>query len=112
MQLQRNLQHLIEYLGNRLDALGTWDPAIFEVDHFPRSPIFSLRSPVPRQLAAACQRKGFMVHPIMSPTVPKGKERVRVCLHAGNTVEEIDGLVETILAWLNGRESEKRVARL
>ena len=48
----------------------------------------------------------------MSPTVPKGKERVRVCLHAGNTVEEIDGLVETILAWLNGRESEKRVARL
>ncbi|GAQ40890.1 hypothetical protein AtubIFM55763_006854 [Aspergillus tubingensis] len=111
-ELQRNLQHLIEYLGNRLDALGSWDPAIFEVDHFPRSPIFSLRSPVPRQLAAACQRKGFMVHPIMSPTVPKGKERVRVCLHAGNTVEEIDGLVETILAWLNGRESEKRVARL
>ncbi|OJJ69058.1 hypothetical protein ASPBRDRAFT_292647 [Aspergillus brasiliensis CBS 101740] len=111
-ELQRNLQHLIQYLGSRLDSLGSWDPAIFEVDHFPRSPIFSLRSPVPRQLAAACQRKGFVVHPIMSPTVPEGKERVRVCLHAGNTVEEIDGLVETILDWLNGRESEKRVARL
>ncbi|KAI2921510.1 hypothetical protein CBS147371_2766 [Aspergillus niger] len=109
---QRNLQHLIQYLGSRLDGLGSWDPASFEVDHFPRSPIFSLRSPVPRQLAAACQQRGFMVHPIMSPTVPKGKERVRVCLHAGNTVEEIDGLVETILEWLNGRESEKRVARL
>ncbi|RAL02659.1 aminotransferase class I/II-fold pyridoxal phosphate-dependent enzyme [Aspergillus ibericus CBS 121593] len=111
-ELQRNLQHLIRYLHTRLGELGAWDPAVFEVDHFPRSPIFSLRSPVPRQLATVCQRKGYLVHAIMSPTVPAGQERVRVCLHAGNTVEEIDGLVETIQAWLNSLASEKRTARL
>lgn len=95
----------------RLTELGSWDPAIFEVDHFPTSPIFSLRSPVPRKLAAVCQQEGFIVRAIMSPTVPAGKERVRVCLHAGNTVEEIDGLVGTIQNWLN-QSTEKRSARL
>ncbi|PYH87823.1 PLP-dependent transferase, partial [Aspergillus ellipticus CBS 707.79] len=110
-QPQQALQHLIGYMRTRLAALGTWDPAIFEVDHFPRSPIFSLRSPVPRDLAAACQHKGFVVRAIMSPTVPAGKERVRVCLHAGNTMEEIDGLVATIQTWLGRQSSEKRAAR-
>ena len=102
----------MQYLHTRLGELASWDPAVFEVDHFPRSPIFSLRSPVPRQLATVCQRKGFLVHAIMSPTVPAGQERVRVCLHAGNTVEEIDGLVDTIQGWLTGQASEKRTARL
>ena len=37
--------------------------------------------------------------PITWPTVPKGKDRVRVCLHAGNSWSEIDGLIEAILEW-------------
>jgi 8-amino-7-oxononanoate synthase len=37
----------------------------------------------------------------MPPTIPEGKERVRVCLHAGNTEEQIDGLVRTIQTWLD-----------
>ncbi|PWY72288.1 PLP-dependent transferase [Aspergillus heteromorphus CBS 117.55] len=117
---QATLQSLIRYLRARLASLDTLtltltldedgnptgNPTpLFAVDHFPRSPIFSLRSPVPRHLAAACQRKGFVVRAIMAPTVPVGKERVRVCLHAGNTVEEIDGLVETIRGWLVERQS-------
>ena len=36
----------------------------------------------------------------MPPTVPKGTERVRVCLHAGNRLEEIDALVERMDKWL------------
>jgi 8-amino-7-oxononanoate synthase len=47
----------------------------------------------------------------MAPTVPAGRERVRVCLHAGNTVEEIDGLVDTFKVWLS-QTMEKKVARL
>ncbi|KAE8149179.1 pyridoxal phosphate-dependent transferase [Aspergillus avenaceus] len=109
--LQRKLQQLIMYLRTRLGDLGSWDPSVFEVDHFPGSPIFSLRSPLPRQLAATCQKQGFIVRAIMAPTVPSGKERVRVCLHAGNTMEQIDGLVDTVQQWLN-QATEKRVARL
>jgi len=42
------------------------------------------------------QKKGFDVRPIMSPTVPAGKERLRICIHAFNTEEEIKRLVGTI----------------
>ncbi|PLB49369.1 7-keto-8-aminopelargonate synthetase [Aspergillus steynii IBT 23096] len=109
--LQDKLQELILYLRNRLRELDSWDPSIFEVDHFPSSPIFSLRSPLPRELAAVCQRSGFVVRAIMPPTIPAGKERVRVCLHAGNTIQEIDGLVRTIEFWLN-QTTDKKAARL
>jgi len=35
------------------------------------------------------QEKGFDVKPILSPTVPKGQERLRFCLHSFNTENEI-----------------------
>lgn len=40
-----------------------------------------------------------MLRPIVAPTVPKGADRVRLCLHAGNTVAEVDGLCRTIEEW-------------
>jgi 8-amino-7-oxononanoate synthase len=83
---------------------------MFEIDHFPTSPIISLRTSQPRQLASACQEKGFIVRAIMPPTIPEGKERVRVCLHAGNTEAEIDGLVRTVQVWLD--ESQRKAAKL
>ncbi|MCK0146281.1 8-amino-7-oxononanoate synthase [Arenibacter sp. F26102] len=36
------------------------------------------------------QENGFDIKPIMSPTVPKGKERLRFCLHSFNTEQEIN----------------------
>ncbi|EAW08756.1 aminotransferase class I/II-fold pyridoxal phosphate-dependent enzyme [Aspergillus clavatus NRRL 1] len=110
-QHQHKLQQLIVYLRDRLAEIDALDPALFQVDHFPTSPIFSVRSRYPRQLAAACQGKGFVVRAIMAPTVPAGKERVRLCLHAGNTSEEIDGLIDTFKLWLS-QNSDKRAARL
>lgn len=41
-----------------------------------------------------------MVRPIVPPTVPAGAERIRVCLHAGNTKEEVEGLVNRITEWV------------
>ncbi|KAL3477235.1 pyridoxal phosphate-dependent transferase [Aspergillus californicus] len=109
-QFQFKLAQLIVYFRSRLESLNSWGSSIFEVDHFSNSPIFSLRSRVPSQLASFCQEEGYIVRAIMPPTVPTGRERVRVCLHAGNTVEEIDKLVETIEIWLH--QSEKKAARL
>ncbi|MBC6110479.1 aminotransferase class I/II-fold pyridoxal phosphate-dependent enzyme [Pedobacter fastidiosus] len=40
------------------------------------------------------QEKGFDVRAILSPTVPAGKERLRICLHTFNTDEEIISLVK------------------
>jgi 8-amino-7-oxononanoate synthase len=39
---------------------------------------------------------GFDVRAILSPTVPKGKERLRICLHAFNTADEIASLTSTL----------------
>jgi len=47
-----------------------------------------------KQLAKNIQAKGFDVSPILSPTVPKGKERLRICLHSFNTKPQIGDLIE------------------
>ena len=38
--------------------------------------------------------------PIRSPTVPKGQERVRVVVHAFNTLDEVEYLVSLVLSCL------------
>ena len=45
-----------------------------------------------KTLAEALQQKGFDVRPILYPTVPKGKERIRIVLHAFNTKAEVQQL--------------------
>jgi 8-amino-7-oxononanoate synthase len=66
----------------------------------PLSPIFSILSSEPRSLAKYCQDGGFVVRPIVSPTVPVGTERVRVCLHAGNDFAEVDKLARRMGEWV------------
>lgn len=42
------------------------------------------------------QNAGFDVKPILSPTVPEGKERLRFSLHAYNSEEEISEVLKTL----------------
>ncbi|GAB3196841.1 8-amino-7-oxononanoate synthase [Pontibacter aydingkolensis] len=49
-----------------------------------------------KELAFYLQQNGFDVRPVLSPTVPQGQERLRVIVHAYNTEEEIEGLVQAI----------------
>ena len=42
------------------------------------------------------ESKGMDVRQILSPTVPVGHERLRICLHSFNTEQEITDLVEAI----------------
>jgi 8-amino-7-oxononanoate synthase len=54
-----------------------------------------------KSLAQALQCKGFDLRPIRSPTVPAGKERLRLCLHAFNSKEQLQKLLDAInqAAW-------------
>jgi 8-amino-7-oxononanoate synthase len=45
-------------------------------------------------LATHLQNSGLQINPILSPTVPLGMERLRVCLHSFNTREEVDRVFE------------------
>jgi 8-amino-7-oxononanoate synthase len=47
-------------------------------------------------LAAQMQVNGFDVRPILSPTVAEGTERIRICLHAFNTADEITAVLQLI----------------
>lgn len=42
-----------------------------------------------KAIANKLQENGFDVKPILSPTVPEGQERLRICLHSFNSEKEI-----------------------
>ena len=63
---------------------------------FSLTPIQGVVAPgneVVRGLADKLQAAGMDIRPILYPTVPKGSERLRIVLHAFNTMEEMDKLV-------------------
>jgi 8-amino-7-oxononanoate synthase len=45
-----------------------------------------------KELSVFLARNGYDVKPILSPTVPKGRERLRICVHSFNTASEIEQL--------------------
>lgn len=47
-------------------------------------------------LSQTLRKQGFDVYAIRSPTVPRGKERIRIIIHAHNTEDEIRRLVRAI----------------
>lgn len=60
-----------------------------------------------RPLAAFLQSRGFLVRPITYPTVPLGRDRVRICVHSDNTEEQVRGLARAVREWTT-RESRMR----
>ncbi|THX40767.1 PLP-dependent transferase [Aureobasidium pullulans] len=106
--LATHLFDLITLLHEKLFALTSSLPQhqrhlLQVLEECPPSPIFSVLSSDPRGLAKFCQEKNFVVRPIVPPTVPLGSERIRVCLHAGNTKEEVEALVARITTWVEGK---------
>ena len=49
-----------------------------------------------KNIADQLQEKGFNVKAILSPTVPEGQERLRICLHSFNSEKEITDLLKSI----------------
>ena len=51
-------------------------------------------------IADKIQQKGFNVKPILSPTVTKGSERLRFCIHSFNSKEEITNLLSLLATFI------------
>jgi 8-amino-7-oxononanoate synthase len=47
-------------------------------------------------LSEELKQNGLDVRPILSPTVKEGTERLRICLHSFNTIEEIELLLQVL----------------
>lgn len=51
-------------------------------------------------IANQLKGKGFDVKPILSPTVTKGEERLRFCLHSYNSFKEITSVLENLATFV------------
>ena len=88
-----NLKEKISYFRDKLSGLG--GPAFLD-SHTPIQGIIIPGNEACRHAAAHLQNNGFAVKAILSPTVAKGEERLRICLHAHNSFAEIDGLLASL----------------
>lgn len=102
--LRRKLQGLIDRVQARLggmfrhlDPSGTIVRLRVASSKSPIVPIFTDRA---KSLAAHCQYHGLMVRAIVAPTVPQGTDRVRICLHAGNSDGDCDRLCTAVEQWV------------
>lgn len=102
-QAQHRLWDLVYRVHQRLEALPPSNLIKLQLAR-PVSPILSLLTPYPRSLSKYCQEAGFIVRPIVPPTVPEGGQRVRLCLHAGNTTEQVDRLTRCIAEWIQAQD--------
>jgi 8-amino-7-oxononanoate synthase len=98
MQAEReNLKTLSVYLKKVPGTAGNFTLNAGE------TPIHALSGISPdklTELALALQHNGYDVRPIFSPTVPAGKECLRIITHAYNTTSEIDGMASIISNFL------------
>ena len=53
-----------------------------------------------KRLSKNLSSHGFDAKPILSPTVPEGTERLRICIHSFNTEAEIRKLVELLATFV------------
>lgn len=95
--LREKLHTNIQYFNRHKKNIGDfyWKESI--------SPIQSLimsNNEQTKDLAMQCRENGLLISAILSPTVAKGEERIRVCLHSFNTTENIDHLFNSIQSCL------------
>lgn len=53
-----------------------------------------------KDISKNLQHKGFNVKPILSPTVPEGQERLRICLHSFNSNEQITKILSLLATFV------------
>ncbi|KAE8990810.1 hypothetical protein PR003_g21678 [Phytophthora rubi] len=105
--LRDHVIKLVQYFKEKVNS----NPSI------PRDALLASDSPIQgvvfegnhRVLMASQQMNsmGIRVIPIRSPTVPKGAERFRIVIHADNTCDEVDLLVDALAAMFDARRNSK-----
>lgn len=89
-----SLHKNIEYLNQKLEALNL--KRFFIPSQSAIHCCLVPNNESAKRLAEILRECNFDVRPILSPTVPKGMERLRICLHSYNREEGINGLLEAI----------------
>lgn len=88
-QLHENINYFKDHLSENVKA------QLIQSDSAVQCIVVSGNDKV-KNLATLLQQCGYDVRPILSPTVPKGKERLRICIHSFNSNSQIEGLCNSI----------------
>ena len=91
---QKQLQERLAYFQQRIAS--TLPDTSWTTSQSPIQCVIIPGNEQARYVASQAQRVGLDVRAILSPTVPAGQERLRLCLHAYNTTDEIDQLLTTL----------------
>lgn len=95
-QDQENRLYLLSLIGLFKQELSALNKGTLLASDSPVQSVVFSGSAAVKDVAAKLQAEGFDVRPIVYPTVPLGKERVRICLHSFNKPEEIIRLAKII----------------
>ena len=87
-EILRLKKYFLDNLRNELRVISGKDSAIVS--------IFYSDTIVLKKIEALLFEKGLFVKAILHPTVKKGEERLRICIHAFNTIKEINLLLEIL----------------
>lgn len=85
-QERNNLRELIQFFSSSCQSFSQTSI----------QPLFFKGNQLTKDIAEACIQKGFDVRPLLSPTVKRGYERLRICLHAFNTKKEVVDLINCL----------------
>ena len=88
------LRNNINFFNQQKQLLGL-KPLFVRSKSAIQSAIFPGNNQV-KMVAVALQNQGFDVKAILSPTVPEGQERLRICLHNYNSEKEISDVLNLL----------------
>lgn len=89
-KLNEERSHLAQLVQQFQSSFIKYEKA---VSHTPIQAVIVPGNEEVKKLAEKLQRNNLDIRPVLYPTVPKGKERLRIVLHAFNTQEELSQLI-------------------
>ncbi|KAH8925479.1 PLP-dependent transferase [Atractiella rhizophila] len=105
-------QYTTTLLSSFLPPSSSQENTLLSIPHTKKpSQIIPILTPHPIALSKYLKTKGFLCRPIRYPTVPKGGERVRVCLHAMNTKHQVEGLAKELKKWMGDMQIQLETSR-
>ena len=101
----QNNTHLIDLLRKRIkqfsDSMNSHQIAGYSASTSPIQIIKITDNNRIKRISSLLNKKGFDIPPILSPTVPKGEERLRICIHSFNTLKDITDISSIIAEAVN-----------
>lgn len=97
----KNNAHLRDQLQTNISYFRKAEVHTISMEDSPIQVVQFSRETMLERVLVESKARGLDLYPIYAPTVPKGSERLRVCIHAFNQLHEIHNLLQVIKKYKN-----------